>query len=231
MADLIRPPAQPPASAEGSPSLTVAVPGNEPEAAEPETVVGAIFPWGLACPCHLITAVSGALVCDDDEHLNGLEENFPRSVADTSTATDGASTAQPDTVAVRREVRVPPPEAVSGGENVIVPEIEQPADPETICVADAAPGVTISTPATTIDKRSHRTAPLPVRSVALGRTFSMTLTPAEALMGTLARYTSDPHLEQHTTDRVPDTTFRDLGECSTPGGRTPNGGARRPGRS
>jgi hypothetical protein len=76
LAELILPPAHPPASVEGTARFTTAVPANEPVALPSLIRVRAMPPCGHALAFHVITAESGAFV-GDKEHVKGLEANLP----------------------------------------------------------------------------------------------------------------------------------------------------------
>jgi hypothetical protein len=102
-------------------------------------VVDATSPLGQALePFQLITAESAAFVGDEEEHVKGLEAKVPSICGVPKSKTIPELVEQPDKVA-SMEVWVPPPDAVSGGVNVVVPVKEHvAAAPVTVVVVGPA---------------------------------------------------------------------------------------------
>jgi hypothetical protein len=159
--DLILPPTHPSAIWVGTCSVTRAIPGNDPVALPSSTLVGVMPPWGHALACHPIGPERLAPVCDEEKQLNGLEENNPRRWPEKDRdRTIEELAEQSESVAVTREVFVPPPEGESGGEKRTTPESAQATDPSLLPAADAVWDVNTSTPATIIRPSSLTDATL-----------------------------------------------------------------------
>src|SRR5579862_5214007 len=158
----IAPPVQPPLMADGTANVTMAPPGNDPVALDPLIADCAKVPRGHQRPCHLMRAVSWALVCDDAPHANGLDDNVPVSLPEKMVRTYPLCQVQLVSEPATCETRVPPPDALSEGANVTVAENEQDAVPGMTAMPDAEVDVATRPRPTVVRATSPRATQLRV---------------------------------------------------------------------